>query len=146
MIRRSQPLKRVGLNPPTPEQRAAWSSRPRKPIGRNVQPARVGRKAKREEAAWQLCKAIVLARSGGYCEANIVGVCPRWKHGGTQTHHLHPQDRDKGLHDPARCIRVCSFAHPGWIHGNPKEAKKLGLLRPDPVVVPDEPLWPEVVC
>lgn len=123
----------------------AWNNRERKPIARTARPKRVGRKTKREQAAWELCKAVVLTRSGGYCEANIVGVCPRWKHGGTQTHHLWPEDRDKGLHDPARCIRVCIYAHPDWIHGHPIDAKALGLLRPDLPTITDGPLWPEVV-
>lgn len=136
MIRRRAPLKRTPLASPTRDQLAAWQRKPRKPVNR------LGRKARREQSAWVLCRTIVLTRSGGLCEANLTGVCPRWKHGATAVHHVWPEDRDKGLHDPSRCLHLCDLSH-RWAHENPAKAKEAGLLRPVPVRVVADPIWPE---
>lgn len=130
MIQRKTPLKRSGLRQPTLAEVIAFQNKPRKPLPKAKRaPARVGRKSKREAAAWRECKVAIIARSGGYCEGNVPGVCPRWKHGATQSHHCWPSDRDRGIHDPDRCLHLCTAVH-DWAHTHPKPAADWGILRP----------------
>ena len=102
-----------------------------------------GRKAKREAAAWELCKAIVRARSGGLCEgpeaARRAGAkmwvgdrCTSYPHAARAIHHLWPEDRDRGRHEPDRCLHLCDEAH-HFAHTRVSEAMALGLLRPGKV-------------
>lgn len=147
MIRRSKPLKRVGLKPPTPEQVQAWRGKPRTPIGRGAAPKKIGRRGRRLEASWQACRAAVISRSGGACEGpDLPGIHPSHAHGATDVHHLHPSDRAAGVHDPDRCLHLCRPLH-SWIDLEPRKAHELGLLRPDGLgasqVVPEsDSLWP----
>lgn len=71
----------------------------------------------------------VKRRSGGMCEANIVGVCVPRAHDGTTRHHmirrphLPPADRD----DPKYLLNACEAAH-RWIHDQPERARSIGVL------------------
>lgn len=87
-----------------------------------------GRKARREQEALQYFRIVVHARR--WCEANVPGVCPPGLHDGHHAHHVWPEDRDAGLHNPARGLLVCAPAH-SWIHTHPVAAAERGLLRPD---------------
>jgi hypothetical protein len=77
-----------------------------------------------------------ILRDRGWCEAAGLtydgeAVCSvRWPHAGSDPHHVWPEDRDRGVHDPARGKFLCRAAH-DWVHANPRRAKTLGLLRPD---------------
>jgi hypothetical protein len=124
MIRRRKPLLRTALKQPTLEQVWKWQRKPRKPL------PKVGRKAKREQQGWDACRAQVISRSRGYCEGNVLNVCPSGLgHGASHVHHVWPEDRRDGVHDPERCLHLCAEAH-RWVHDNPLEAGAYGLLRP----------------
>jgi len=139
---RKTPLKRAPLKAPTIEQVRAWSSKPRKAI------AKIGPKAKREAAALEAFRHDVKERARGMCEAPWGGYkrdpqrpmreIPIYAHhssmtyhAGEHAHHMWPEDRDCGIHDPARGLFVCAVVH-DWLHKHPDDAKALGLLRPDP--------------
>lgn len=129
MIRRSKPLKRTALKGPTLEAVRAWEQKPRRALPRGKLPARVGRRGKRLEAAWVTCKLAVRERSGGFCEANIEGVCQRGLHSADDTHHVWPEDRAAGVHDPLRCLHLCRRAH-DWCDAEYTKARRAGVIRP----------------
>lgn len=142
-------MKRSGLKPPTAEQVAAWNAKPRTPIKRTAlkqkarKPiAKIGRKKKRELADEAAFRHDVKERAGGYCEApramlvrdRLIVVehsSEREPHRGAHAHHVFPEDRDAGFHDPDRGLYLCSGSH-RWTHDNPADAKIARLLRPDP--------------
>lgn len=130
MIRRSKPLELSALKPPSPEQIARWQAKPRKALPRGKRPARIGRRGKRLERAWQECKAAVRERSGGFCEGNVAAVCPSGQHSASDVHHVYPEDRAAGLHDPRRCLHLCRVVH-DWCDREPLKAKAAGILRPE---------------
>ena len=120
----------------------------RTPIARSTKPIRKrGKKAKAESASWLECKEAVRNRSSGACEvfdvvsayrpnlADVVNwqreVCDGegW-HEASDVHHVWPEDRDLGRHDPDRMLGLCRHAH-DWVHGHPELAKQLHLMRPD---------------
>jgi hypothetical protein len=147
-------VKRSGIRRPTLEEVRAYEQRQREralarqkerraeidaePIKRRSPLARFGRKAKREAADLERFRVELRRRSGGWCEAQklnrppdyIVPVCIPYRHNGTQAHHVQPEDRDRGKHDPNRGLWICHVAH-DWAHANPQDAKVVGLLRPD---------------
>lgn len=99
--------------------------KPRRPLRQR------GAKARRESQALLRARRFVQDRSAGWCEARSLGICgPFVQHLGSEAHHVWPEDRDRGLHDPARMRWLCSQAH-RWVHNHPARAKELGLLRPD---------------
>jgi hypothetical protein len=97
-----------------------------------------GAKAKREAPALRSANEAVRARSRGYCEANAQddGVhgfpCSGWgAHAAAPgAHHIWPEDRDRGLHDPERMLALC-FATHRWAHDEPKLSSAARLLRPE---------------
>lgn len=118
-----------------PLRRTAMKQGARKPIGQR------GAKAEREQPALDAFRAAILVRSRGLCEGSRGGIIDGQlvtvahshtarKHPGGACHHLYPEDRDSGRHDPARGLLLCTACH-SWAHANPKHAKTLGLLRPD---------------
>lgn len=119
-------MKRSPLKRPTIEQVRAWDTkrRQRTPI------ARIGRKARRERRDLDAFRIAVRDQAGGYCEGQVYGICGAHVHVGTTAHHLWPEDRDCGRHDPARGAWLCWTAH-RWVHSEPDAARDLGLLRPD---------------
>lgn len=116
-------MKRSQLKGPTLTQVQTWDRRPRTPL------PKIGRKKRREQAAEDANRVAVIGRSRGYCEGQIDGVCPAYPHGALHVHHVWPEDRDCGRHDPDRCFHLCVTAH-DWVHANPRAAATLGLLRP----------------
>lgn len=89
------------------------------------------------------------ARSGGLCEApRMVQVvfdfliettdppyitwlpCQDRPHAGVHPHHVWPEDRASGRHDPDRGLWLCAAAHDACHHTDPALAKRYGLLRP----------------
>lgn len=121
----------------------------RKPIKRTALKRGKGKKAKREQNALDAAREILKARSRCRCEIDIYGLfapCGRaYGHEGQHPHHVWPEDRDAGLHDPTRMLWVCAAGH-RWIHDHPADASRLGLLRPtergfaaDSILVDDEP-------
>lgn len=127
-------MKRSGLKPPTWEQVKAFRRKPRKPL------PRVGRRKRDSRADEREMKRQLLERSGGFCEATrqlsdhfghatAMSVCgTAILHRGVDPHHVWPEDRDRGVHDPSRALLLCRPAH-DYAHANPTMAKTLGLLR-----------------
>jgi hypothetical protein len=97
-----------------------------------------GRKATRERKALDAFKAAVHARR--WCEAQGLlrgegylrgkQVCSASLHIGEHAHHVWPEDRRTGKHDPDRGLLLCYVAH-SYAHDFPADAKRLGLLRPE---------------
>lgn len=94
------------------------------PLKRRTPLAPVGRKARREVAPLAAFRAALLARSGGVCEAHASPDCGVL---GSQAHHKCPADRDRGVHDPARGLFVCSPCHRA-IHAFPAVSYEAGWL------------------
>lgn len=100
--------------------------------------ASVGPKGRRERSLLDRCRTTVKDRADGMCEAwqhhleLVVSYpdqdCPPRPHLGGELHHLWASDRDRGLHDPARCVWLCSVAHL-WVDREPSEASRAGLRR-----------------
>lgn len=66
--------------------------------------------------------------AGSYAHGRpICGTLDR--HEGTDAHHLWPEDRDRGVHDPDRGLWICRTAHQ-WAHANPAMAAEMRVLRP----------------
>lgn len=107
----------------------------RAPLRRGKRPNRKGAKAAREAPA--LAAFRLELKSRGWCEASGIRwegapVCGSTRtHHGEHPHHVYPEDRDRGIHDPARGLWLCPAAH-DWAHANPEAAKHVRLLRPDP--------------
>lgn len=100
-----------------------------------------GRRSERDEADRAEFARQLEDRSEGWCEATerlrivapelALKVCTTGiLHKGTDPHHLFPEDRDRGVHDPSRGLWLCRHAH-DWAHDHPRLAKSYGLLRPD---------------
>lgn len=106
-----------------------------------------GVRARRERRDLDVARAIVKARSEGWCEAHaicerVAGAIPAandWRsrvcgtillHEGAHAHHVWPEDRDAGLHEAQRMRWLCPHAH-DWVHRHPTAAAALGLLRPE---------------
>ena len=113
---------------------------PKKPKRQRFGLPPVGAKAIRERGPWEACRAAVIERSGGACEAPEVYQVdatafasvphPPGPHRGAHVHHVWPEDRDAGRHEPGRCLHLCFDAH-AWAHANHDKAALAGLLRPD---------------
>ncbi len=107
-----------------------WKTPPAGPNARRPL-RRTGAKTRRESQALVRARRFVQERSAGLCEARHLGICGPWvQHLGAHAHHVWPEDRDRGVHDPARMRWLCPEAH-RWTHANPARAKELGLLRPE---------------
>lgn len=116
-----------------PAKVAAWVRRSRKPL------PKLGAKAKREAPTLDAAREALRARSGGQCECARYGTFPgfdyprpcarRGPHEGTDAHHVWPEDRDAGRHDPDRMVWLCRTAH-NWLHARPQLGRECGLLRP----------------
>lgn len=67
------------------------------------------------------------ARSRGWCEAAVTGICPPTRHPGEQFHHV--RLRSQGGEDTAsNLLHLCLRAHT-WAHANPARAEQLGIIR-----------------
>ena len=86
---------------------------------------RVGAKSRRERPALDAARAVVRERR--WCEAGGIvrdgrSICgPVGLHHGAHVHHVWPEDRDRGVHDPDRMLYLCPTAH-AWAHANPAAA------------------------
>jgi hypothetical protein len=145
VIERRKPIERTELKRPTIGQVRAWQRKPRKAI------AKMGRKAKRERPALDAFREALRSRSRGRCEARNLYLVPssdglgwdsihvphvaRGVHDGCDPHHLFPEDRDRGVHDPARGMWLCRTAH-NWTDDHPELAHRAGLLRPEATIEP----------
>jgi hypothetical protein len=66
----------------------------------------------------------VAARSGGWCEARLAGVC-RGK--ATMNHHVRLRSRG-GTNSAANLLHVCGWCH-AYIHDHPRLSRELGFIR-----------------
>ena len=72
---------------------------------------------------WRKARGVVLKRCGERCEARTA------KCGGSAEHVHHILRRSQGGgNEPENLLAVCFQCHE-WIHGNPRKAANLGLLR-----------------
>ena len=101
----------------------------RTPLKRKTALRSRGRKAEREAPGLYAMKLGVHLRSGGMCEVRTPS-CPVGPHEGRDVHHRWPSDRDRGVHDPTRCVLLCGPAHL-FVHGSPSVARLDGLLMRD---------------
>lgn len=101
----------------------------RTPLKRGKPLARRGRKALREVSDLDAMRAIVRERNGGSCEI-WTPSCEPGAHYGAHVHHVFPSDRDRGVHDPERCLYVCAPSHQ-FIHEHPAWARTRGYLLHD---------------
>lgn len=113
----------------------------RSPLARGPGPRRrtplraTGSKADRERADLQLFRDVL--RDRVWCDAigiidadTKLPVCGTFgRHVGEHAHHVWPEDRDCGVHDPGRGKWLCAAAH-RWTHANPAKAAVARLLRP----------------
>ena len=87
-------------------------------------------KVKQDPPELTEAKKVVKWRSGGNCEARIVGVCLGRA---TNVHHRAGRGFD-GCHDPALLLHVCGHGNVSGCHGyieqNPSWAKDYGLRLP----------------
>jgi hypothetical protein len=126
-------LKRTSLRA-NPEKVRAWQQRSRKPLKRTPKrtvPDRPKQTGSRGFSA--KVRARIRRRSGGRCEAGIVGVCELWA---TGMHHR--KLRRHGDHTEANGLHVCKSCH-DEIHMHPAWSYEQGLLvraTSDPASVP----------
>lgn len=107
------------------------------PLKRGKRPKQIGKKALREQEARIEFARAVARNAGGYCEtmhlpvvvATMICTVPV-VHAGAHAHHVWPEDRDRGVHDPNRGLWLCARAH-DWSHTHPALAWEYGLLRSD---------------
>lgn len=71
--------------------------------------------------------------AGGFVDTLLCETAA--EHAGEHAHHVWPEDRARGRHDPDRIVWICSAAH-ARIHANPKTARELGFLRATPRIYP----------
>lgn len=110
----------------------------RAPIKRTAIKRGPGRKAKREQPEREEFAEVLETRARGRCETlafldadGRLAACGTTRaHDGCDPHHIWPEDRDAGVHDPDRGLWLCRRAH-RWVHDHPAWAKTLGLLRPE---------------
>lgn len=77
--------------------------------------------------AWRQACLDVDARSKGFCEANVDGVCPPGRH--RADHHHHVWLRSQGGPDEAwNLMHLCHVVHE-WAHRNRQESEQLGIIR-----------------
>lgn len=116
-MRRSPLLRRVGL-------------------ARKTGLARVGKRQRALAKDWKLCKGIVWAREGGYCQwcqgfaccHPIAGHVPECS-GILDYHHVIPRSKAKHLVcDPDNVVLIHRSFHT-YIHDNPRWARENGWLK-----------------
>lgn len=111
----------------------------RKPLRRSRLRQGKGRKAEREQPARDEFAEVLETRARGRCETlafldsdeRLAACGTTSAHEGCDPHHIWPEDRDAGVHDPERGLWLCRRAH-RYVHDHPAWAKPRGLLRPEP--------------
>jgi hypothetical protein len=128
VIRRSARLERKTPLRVDPLKIRAWQDRSRRPI------PKVGAKTKRERPALDAARVVVKGRT--WCQAHTlldahgVPICGTLcVHQGSDPHHMWPEDRDCGIHDPRRMLLLCRTSH-DWADAHMTDAKTLGIIRP----------------
>ena len=129
-MKRGGPLKRRTPLRADPAKTRAWRDRSRTNLARRTPLRATGAKAERERPALDAFRAELRRRSSGRCEVVTPGCPTTGPHAGAHAHHVWPEDRDAGHHDPARGLFLCADAH-AWTHEHPAAAARLGTLRPD---------------
>jgi hypothetical protein len=76
-----------------------------------------------QTAEWRNARGVVLKRCEERCEARTAVCIGNVAH----VHHLLRRSQGGG-NEPENLLGVCFHCHE-WIHANPKEASRLGLLR-----------------
>lgn len=125
-MKRSGPPKRTKPLRANTATTRAWLQRSRSPLRRDgTQRPRPRRATNRAYA--DACRDVD-SRSGGWCEANVPGVCPAGRH--RAEHHHHIVLRAQGGPDEAwNLLHVCARVHT-WAHDeNRAEAERLGIIR-----------------
>lgn len=108
----------------------------RTPMKRTATPLRrsaAARTAPKADPVTPEIRALVLRRSGGYCEARAVRECS-----GTAQHIHHRKLRRFGDHRPVNLLHVCQVCHTA-IHARPADSYAAGFLvrgTADPADVP----------
>lgn len=81
-------------------------------------------KPKRTAASWKKAREAVCERADGLCEGRIAPNCT-----GQGAHAHHVRMRSQGGTDDLGNLRwLCNNCH-SWVHANPFEAYKVGLLQ-----------------
>jgi hypothetical protein len=125
-MKRSDPPKRK-----TPLKRSSTSLKRTVLKPRTTPIKQRGAKAMREQDALDVFRHELKYRSGGECEVDNPTACgTSQRHRGVHAHHVWPEDRDGGVHDPERGLWVCVRAH-DYIHDHPALSAEFGWLRPD---------------
>lgn len=75
-----------------------------------------------QRRGWPKARKAILARCGGWCEARTEACTGQASH----VHHKKTRARGGG-DDEGNLLAACPSCHK-WIHGNPLEAQRLGLL------------------
>ncbi len=107
-------MKRSQLHRSSPEKIIAWRRRSKKLVA-----------VPKPNAELDEARQAVMARSGGWCEANTPD-CPPYRHVGVHAHHKRLRSQASG-HDPALMLYCCAASH-AWIHAHPIEAHARGLI------------------
>lgn len=76
------------------------------------------------DAEFERVKVVVRARSKGYCEGAVSGICT-----GVGQHFHHRKRRGPGGNEPGNVIHLCSACH-NFAHHNRVDAERLGLIIP----------------
>lgn len=87
----------------------------------------IKRRNPRWDADWRRARTDVKARSVGYCEARVTGVCTTR---GEHIHHIILRSRG-GPDEPWNLMHLCNACHT-WAHANPKQATRLGIIGSKP--------------
>jgi 5-methylcytosine-specific restriction endonuclease McrA len=91
-----------------------------------AQPRRLKRTVSRDLIPRSVRRA-VKERSGGWCEARVVGVCDRTA---THIHHVVLRSRG-GSHEASNLVHVCGACH-SFIHHHPTWATARALMATNP--------------
>ena len=82
----------------------------------------------RKVTTWRKAVQDVKSRSGGWCEANVPGVCIEGRHKAHHVHHVILRSQG-GPDEPWNLLHVCNTAH-DWAHNVDRaEAERLGIIR-----------------
>lgn len=81
------------------------------------------KKKSRPTAEWRKARGEVIKRCGARCEARVKGCSGQVDH----VHHVLRRSQGGG-NQPENLLGVCFWCHE-WIHANPREAARRGLLR-----------------
>lgn len=103
------------------------SESPRRPRGPNAPSGRSRSRGKRDRDGFPTrVRKRVRRRSGGRCEARVVGVCPTGEHPAQHMHHIWLRGQG-GPDTEENALDSCQKVH-DWIHDQPTRSRAIGLL------------------